>query len=110
MPYMRRPYIKRKYMYQEPPLPVHMEDEYPTAGKAAMAKEKLADIPLPNEKEDMSPETSRLTTQQKPFFLSFLKNRLRIEDIILLGLILLLLQEGVEDELLLILLIYILLG
>ena len=65
-------------------------------------------IPLPNEEEDAVEKQSTRHTQ-KPSIISFFKERIHIEEIILLGLIFVLLDEGIDDDLLLIVLVYILL-
>jgi hypothetical protein len=67
-------------------------------------------IPLPNEKEaDADPALQK----RKPFALAgvldYVRTHIRIEDIILVGLIILMLDESIEDDILLIILIYILL-
>lgn len=68
-------------------------------------------IPFPNEAEN-NIQTEKLTddtseSRAKPIFNVFSKNFF-IDDIILLGLIVLLLMEGLEDIVLLIVLIYLL--
>ena len=66
-------------------------------------------IPLPNELENERevPARGRRSGLFPVDFLSSLTSRIRLEDIILLGLILLLLYEGIQDDLLLVVLLYI---
>jgi len=68
-------------------------------------------IPLPEEfKDDLSPELDTRKYNNSfnmPNIFKLIKKNIAIDDIILLGLIFLLLDENTEDELLLILLIYI---
>lgn len=113
MPYMRRSYMNRRFIRQEPALP--QEPAMPRQGTSESkageeAVEKLINIPLPNEKEEAVAAEFQPRELRRSSFLSFLKSRIHIEEIILLGLIFLLLEEGIDDEFLLILLIYILLG
>lgn len=68
-------------------------------------------IPLPNEKEvfpDYLPERKKY---QLPFaaIIRYIQKHVKIEELILIGLIVLMLDESIEDDLLLIILIYILL-
>jgi hypothetical protein len=68
-------------------------------------------IPLPNEKEvfpDYIPERKK---RQSPLaaIIRYIQKHVKIEELILLGLIVLMLDESFEDDLLLIILIYILL-
>lgn len=67
-------------------------------------------IPLPNERESLpeSPAEKR-TVPTLAGFVNYLRRHIKIEDIILIGLIILMLDEAIEDDLLLIILIYILL-
>jgi len=70
----------------------------------------LDDIPLPTEIEDATDITRDSRRPKKPSLLDTLKSKIKLEEIILLGLIFLLFEEGIDDEFLLILLIYILLA
>ena len=66
------------------------------------------DIPPPNNIENTSDSLNR-THAKDPFsFMKFFKDKITIEEIILIGVIFILLEEGVEDEFLLLMLIYIL--
>jgi hypothetical protein len=67
-------------------------------------------IPLPNEREPMpgNPVEKR-SMPSLSGIINYLRRHVKIEDIILIGLIILMLDEAIEDDLLLIFLIYILL-
>lgn len=120
MLYRRQPQISRKYIHNTEPeytpeLNYNQEMNPETGRTAAEALIKAggvnpaAEIPLPNEIEasEVSLHNSRNRTG-KTSFLSNLKDRIHLEEIILLGLIFLLLDEKVEDDFLLLLLVYIL--
>lgn len=81
-----------------------------SAGSYTHHESDFFGIPLPNEKE-IQPGSDFDT--RKGLSLSgvirYIQNHIKIEEIILLGLIVLILDESFEDDLLLIILIYILL-
>jgi hypothetical protein len=67
-------------------------------------------IPLPNEKETYHGhigENKKVPSLGR--VLEFIRGHIKIEELILIGLIILMLDESIEDDLLLIILIYILL-
>ena len=69
----------------------------------------MYNIPMPNEMES---SYGHWIDKKIPWFnniLEFVREHVKVEELILVGLILLLLEESIEDELLLIMLIYILL-
>jgi hypothetical protein len=67
-------------------------------------------IPMPNEKEGLSGIFGgKLKIPGLPIVTDFLKEHIKLEELILIGLIILLLDESIEDDFLLIILIYILL-
>lgn len=67
-------------------------------------------IPLPNEKEVKTFEAAKSKSNfSLPRIVNFIRRHITIEEIILIGLIVLLLDEAFDDDLLLIILIYILL-
>lgn len=70
----------------------------------------LSGIPLPNEREPgfEKPATPRFASRLSEIA-NYIRRHIKIEDIILIGLIILMLDESIEDDLLLIILIYILL-
>lgn len=104
MLYGRHPYINRRYSH--PNTKGKYENERPSEEK------QKVEIPLPNQSEVESSKVSKEGKEiaRKSSFLDIIKNRIHLEEIILIGLILLFLKEGIEDELLIILLIYVLLG
>jgi hypothetical protein len=116
MYYKKNPLMNRRYLYppgwrpmRSPRNPAHAQKE-DTAEKIQTVEE----IPLPNISEtDTGTNTSLSRSQhifrkgKRPSILDFLKERIGIEEIVLLGLIFLLLDEALDDELLLILLVYI---
>jgi len=93
MLYKRHPYTNKQYSHFD---------------IASEEKENTNRIPLPNE-EESSEGTDETRKLHKPSILDFFKNHIRLEEIILLGIIFVLLDEGIDDEFLLIILIYILL-
>ncbi len=67
-------------------------------------------IPLPNEKEIQQKSDSETRKGLSlPNIIRYIQSHIKIEELILLGLIVLMLDESFEDDLLLIILIYILL-
>jgi hypothetical protein len=82
-------------------------------GASAIPEENIikevGKIPLPNEFETETGSRKFANTSFLPDVFSKILGRIRLDDIILIGLIIVLLQERIEDEFLLIILIYILL-
>lgn len=116
MPYGKPVHNQKKYFspfYSPKPsysmnTPAQPEPK-PKFGASASWKDSFA-IPLPNEKESFPghlPEKRRLPTLSG--IVDYIRKHVQIEEIILIGLIVLLLDEAIEDDLLLIILIYILL-
>ena len=69
-----------------------------------------SDIPLPNEKENSLESTNAPAVPGRHNnILDFIKTHIHFEEIVLIGLIFILLDEGIDDEFLLIILVYILL-
>jgi hypothetical protein len=66
------------------------------------------DIPPPNNIENTSDSLTRKQTKTPFSVINFFKDKITIEEIILIGVIFILLEEGVEDEFLLLMLVYIL--
>lgn len=93
MLYGRNPSGGRKYFH--PDTNTNIADT-----QAADTLKYLSDIPLPNEKQAES------KMRALPI-LDILKDNIFLDDIILIGLIILLVGEGVEDDLLLIMLVFI---
>ncbi len=115
MPYRKKPLYNKKYTYSG-----SLSDNYKAPAKDKTFNtiikesfEKNKDIPLPNEKE--IPDTNDNSSRGKNKFplMNIIGERIHLEEIILIGLIFLLISEGlngIEDEFLLIILIYILLA
>jgi hypothetical protein len=106
MPHYNNPFRPRKYTYSNNTLLGNAPPKNHDVNVESL--KTIDDIPLPNNIEN--PPDSLKLRQSKPSspFLSFLKNRITIEEIILIGVIFILIQEGVEDEFLLLMLLYIL--
>ncbi len=68
---------------------------------------KVIDIPLPNTSEPSPGKLEKRNRRSKLPFPASLINSIRLDDLILIGLIILLLDENVEDDFLLIILLYI---
>lgn len=67
-------------------------------------------IPMPNEKEaSYGYHGGRKKQHGLSSVIGFLRERIKLEELILIGLIIILLDESIEDDLLLIILAYILL-
>jgi len=108
MPYKRPIQSSKKYM----PQPKSTSPLYSASntGSYSHNDSDFFGIPLPNEKEVHAYEG---TDKRKSFSFSkvikYIQKHITIEELILIGLILLILDESLEDDLLLIILIYILL-
>lgn len=106
MNYRRVPRFKR-YPYIKPESDV-VQDNTNSMGKTGgeIDKTEIEKIPMPNETPTSAkPEYVR---NQKPMFLDNFIRNIHADDIILLGLIFILIQENLEDEFLIIVLIYLL--
>ncbi|HHY23583.1 MAG TPA: hypothetical protein GX527_05005 [Clostridiaceae bacterium] len=119
MLYRRYPLIHRKYAYPS-------SRPYAKESEPSPEKEKLKDainkdekIPLPNELEHIyGPEVASQTGSEMFNksresgifgFLKLLPKKIHLEEVIIIGLIFLLLNEEIKDDILLLILIYILL-
>jgi hypothetical protein len=106
MPYIRRSSANRRYSSSK---------EQDTSFKQFadnIAVETIKEpvrIPLPDDEGNYSDNRDFLLRKSHGSFFDILKGKITVEEIVLIGLIILLLDEGIEDELLLILLVYILL-
>ena len=107
MPYRRNPQMFRRYLHSET---TQKSGDTANIKYDADTPEKLQGIPMPNESEDAPGPDCSPPKVGRPSFLDFIKSRIHIEELILLGLIFLLFEEGIDDDLFLILLIYILLA
>ncbi|HEX2946208.1 MAG TPA: hypothetical protein VHT96_09680 [Clostridia bacterium] len=108
MPYKRPVQNSKKYLspfYMPNPF-YHMSNP----GPSHQSEKDLFGIPLPNEKE-VGPLFESERKRPSPFYdvIRYIQKHVKIEDIILIGLIVLILDEAIEDDLLLIVLFYILL-
>jgi len=103
----RRIYRPRGYPYIKPQ-PDTVQDN--TNGmeqiEAEIEKNELEKIPMPN--ENPIPSDSGPIRNHRPTFLNNFFRNIHADDIILLGLIFILIQENLEDEFLIIVLIYLL--
>lgn len=113
MVYRRYPgtYI-RQHPYSD--LPVHRAPS-PVSGRedSNIADAKLERIPLPNEEEGEKKEEARrlpVRSMKLPYILESIKSWFGWEELLLVAVILLLFTEDVKDELLLIIMAFILLG
>ncbi len=110
MPYRRPPQNTKRFL--PPLLPFYggqKKTEAPLFSPAGTYKD-LLDIPMPNELEQPSGfSAERGILRGLNTAIGFLREHIQIEELILIGIIILLLGEAMEDNLLLILLIYILL-
>jgi hypothetical protein len=82
----------------------------PRYSTGAFGQNDFYGIPLPNEKEDLV--EYRAPKKGIPIIsnvINYIRRNIKIEEIILIGLIILLLDESIEDDLLLVILLYILL-
>lgn len=110
MPYRRPPQNTKRFF---PPLFPAYNNQKRT-GTPSFAgfgqRRDYLDIPLPNEREsgEAYPDERRLLPSLSSV-LAFIREHIKIEELILIGLIILLLDEAMEDQLLLVILIYILL-
>lgn len=106
MPYKRPMQNSRKYIS-----PFYSPNPSYSMNNADTSQQKdFFGIPLPNERESFpgSPAEKRAVPSLSGI-INYLRRHVKIEDIILIGLIILMLDEAIEDDLLLIILIYILL-
>ncbi|HHW49010.1 MAG TPA: hypothetical protein GXX14_10405 [Clostridiaceae bacterium] len=104
MSYRRYPQLNRRYYHQNEREKREPSNEFFTPANIDISG-TIDDIPLPT---DMEETEFDLKNASRPSFLDFIKRRIHIEELILLGLIFLLLGEGIGDEILIILLLYIL--
>lgn len=116
MPYRYRPpMFSRRYMnsYINSFAPANAAVNETKSESARVEELNKVEIPLPNEVEvDAESASHPARKYSKPpisSFLHTLKSRIHIDDIILIGLLLLVLDEHLDDELFLILILYILL-
>ncbi|NSW91610.1 MAG: hypothetical protein HPY74_13215 [Firmicutes bacterium] len=119
MLYRRYPLIHRKYMYPGPRHVTKRSSSDIQEEKLKDDKKKAEEIPLPNELEHIpgpgsssqtGPEVINKSRENSAFpFLNIFSRKIQFEEIVILGLIFLLLNEEIRDDILLVVLIYILL-
>lgn len=66
------------------------------------------DIPLPNEIEDEVYKSNTIRRPPAPPFFNVIKERIGPEELLIIGLILLLIVDGIQDEFLILILLFIL--
>ncbi len=108
MPYKRPVQNSKKYLS-----PFYVPNPFYPISKAGSSHHKENDffgIPLPNEKE-AGPEFTGDRKKLSPLYdvIRYIQKHVKIEELILVGLIVLMFDEAIEDDLLLIILFYILL-
>lgn len=108
MPYKRPVQNAKKYLS-----PFYVPNPfYPinAAGSSHHNEKDFFGIPLPNEKEAI-PEFAGERKRTSPLYdvIRYIQKHVKIEELILVGLIVLMLDEAIDDDLLLIILVYILL-
>lgn len=100
MLYKRHPTTNRKYVHAADGVNLNTD-------MGQEIQEEIRQIPMPNEVDSLPPPPRKALDKHRPSFLDAFKNRIQLDDIILLGLLFLLLDESLEDDLLLIILVYI---
>ncbi len=110
MVYRRPPQPYRKFAYQGMDYYPKVKEDSSFEPVHIEAIKEVKDIPLPTEVEEPAPHRRMVPRSGIGRFLDELRKRIGIEEIILIGLIILLIQERIEDELLLIILLYLLLS
>ncbi len=95
---------KRRYLHSG----TYASNEVENPGNSGLVIPKTIErIPLPNEIEAFPENSNEQRSSGLLSIFNTLKKRIGIEEIILLGLIFILLEEGIDDEFLLILLVYV---
>lgn len=110
MPYRRPPQNTKRFLPPLFPLYGNSRRASPTTSTGTGIHREYLDIPLPNEFEHsggLFDERNKIHGISS--IIDFVREHIKIEELILIGLIILLLEEAMEDHLLLIILIYILL-
>lgn len=108
MPYKRPVQSQKKYLS-----PFCVPNPFYSMSSSGPSRHREKDffgIPLPNEKEAI-PEFAAERRRPSPIsdIICYIRRHVKIEDLILVGLIVLMLDEAIDDDLLLIILVYILL-
>lgn len=99
---------RRRYYYPDASIRPNLLKDDDSIVKNTL--EEVVHIPPPNELESTTARRFRTkNTRGMPDFLNIFKT-IKLDEIILIGLILVLLDEGIEDEILLVVLVYLLLS
>jgi hypothetical protein len=106
MPYKRPVHNSKKFIF-----PFYSpQPSYSMNSSGPLPQKDFFGIPLPNERETVPGfAAEKRWVPSLAGIISFIREHVKIEEIILIGLIILMLDESIEDDLLLIILIYILL-
>ncbi len=106
MPYKRPVHNSKKYTF-----PFYSpKPSYSMNASAPLLHKDFFGIPLPNEKEAYPGHfAGKKKIPALTGILEFVREHIKIEELILIGLIILMLDESIDDDLLLVILIYILL-
>lgn len=105
MPYRKIPTWRRPY-YSQDRLPATKSEVNFTN---EMSVPEIERIPLPTEEEQIAfPDSKLAGDRKKRSFLDLLPFRIGIEELIILGLVFVLFQEGIDDDFLILLLLFIL--
>jgi len=107
MPYRRPPQNTKKFLPPIFPFMAGQPRQSFSGGSAGAPRNMLLDIPMPNERENSQYFADGKMSGLTPI-INFLREHIHIEELILIGLIILLLEESFEDSILLVILIYIL--
>lgn len=98
----RRPQFNNRHLQEIKP---DQEEEV----KKTVSVKETPKIPLPNETESVEDNLADARGHNSNFIKIF-NHKIFLDEIILIGLLIILFAEGIEDELLLIVLLYLLLG
>ena len=108
MLYKKYPYERRKYPNQVAAQRTSASD-VSGSNISINTHTETVEIPPPNKLESSSDADRFMHSSRSPSIIDFFKDRVKVDELILLGLIVLFLQENVEDDFLMIILVYILL-
>lgn len=110
MVYRRPPQPYRRFSYQGMDNNSKGNTDNTFISENIESLKEVKNIPLPTEVEEPPSQDRKIQQSRLSMFLDSIRKRIGLEEIILLGLIFLLIQEHIDDELLLIVLVYILLS
>lgn len=110
MAYRRPPQLYRRLSYQGMDYNSKGNADNPFVSAGTEVVREVKDIPLPTEAEEATSQERQTPQSRLGQIVDIVRKRIGLEEIIILGLIFLLIQERIDDELLLIILVYILLS